>query len=186
MNMVNNLMASLLAGLLLPGTAFAQEEYTYNVIQDAHKVRNKWDLTGSYIQCPGYCFDGASAWSVWTFAIHVKEAMNPDYSVGSIEFACGDLVVTGDVKSLKHSYAYWYYRPDNIALAGTAYFQGTTWSFILLYDIDAVHLMLFDSAWEIPWAENAIPAGIVYETHNLPDVADLPVDCKTIHIDITP
>lgn len=172
--------AFLLMVLLLPCTGFAAGG-AGNTAQDLHKILGKWDLTGSFTSCPGYTFGGSGAWSKWTFAIHVKEAVNPDFSVGSIEFACGDLVVTGTVKALKHDYAYWSDRAGNIALAGTAEFRDVTYSFILLYDNEALHLMLFNGSWKTPWTDSTIPGAIIHQTHSLPGGPDLPVTYKAVH-----
>ena len=96
------------------------EEYI-NAITNGHKIKNKWDLTGSFEARSDYNWGGLATNAIWQYSIHIKEAEDGNYSVGSIRFTTttttGDIEVIGHVKQTKDS-THW--NEEDLAAAGIA------------------------------------------------------------------
>ncbi len=58
-------------------------EYTKGIAKEDHKIRNKWDLTGTFVSSRSWG-DVVPSGSTWTYRFHIKEAMDGEYSVGSM------------------------------------------------------------------------------------------------------
>lgn len=181
----------LVAGAEDPATT----EYTFNVVKDDHKIRNKYDLSGSFVAHPGYNWGGLAEGATWDFDIHIKEAMNGAVSTGVIKFTTvtpsGTIEVVGQVKETKTSYNW-----ADLAAIGTADYNGTTYNFMFFYAInnwgarDAVWFALttstLDAWWNSP-SEPSIPFGDrAYQLHSINGAystytTELPWDPKEIH-----
>jgi hypothetical protein len=169
--------------------AFAEEpttqpsEYTYNVEKDSHKVKNKWDLSGTFVAYPGYNWGGLAEGATWNYSVHIKEAMSGEYSVGSIHFWTGDIDVVGHVKATKENYGYdGWASGDNIAAVGTTTYNDTTYYFMFLYAERAVWFALSTTPYDTPWADQNVWAKSLraYEVHSLV-TNEFPLDYKVIH-----
>ena len=163
-------------------TVVSEEEYTDGIPKDAHKIKNKWDLTGNFVAHPGeYDWGGLAPGATWEYSIHIKEAMSGEFSVGSIRFTTGEIEVVGQVKQTARYYNYW--SGDNIAAAGTTEYNDTTYYFLFLYAERAMWFALsetpYDSYWEI---ESVWPHALrAYQLHSkVPDETFL-LDYKVIH-----
>jgi hypothetical protein len=157
-------------------------EYTYDVAKDSHKVRNKWDLSGTFIAYPGYNWGGLAEGATWTYSIHIKEAMDGQFSVGSIHFMTGDIDVVGHVKATARDYNYWSGEEGNIAAVGTADYNDTTYYFMFLYAERAVWFAISTTPYESYWTlETVWPSSLrAYQLHSL-NTNDFPLDYKIIH-----
>jgi len=169
------------SGSIVNKTVLNEEGYTYNIAKDDHKIKNKWDLEGNFIAHPGYNWGGLAEGATWEYSIHIKEAMSGAYSVGSIHFMTGVIDVVGHVKQTARYYDYW--SGDNIAAAGTADYNDTTYYFLFLYAERAVWFALSTTPYDSYWAsENIWPNALrVYQLHSkVPDETFL-LDYKVIH-----
>ncbi|GAI30894.1 unnamed protein product, partial [marine sediment metagenome] len=122
--------------------------------------------------------------ATWDYSIHIKEAKNGDFSVGSIRFTSGDVEVIGHVKATKYPY-----RPKkpftDLAAVGTAVYDDTTYNFMFVYS--EVHIWFaistssYEEAWEAGtlWPNNSEIR--LYQLHSLyPDEIFI-MDPKIIH-----
>jgi len=160
-------------------------EYTVSneiIVNSAHKIRNKWDLEGSFVTRPGYNWGGLAEGATWGYSIHIKEAMNGDYSVGSIRFTTGDIEVVGQVKQTARDYAYWSTDDDNIAAAGTAEYNDTIYYFLFLYAERAIWFALSETSYDTYYWPTTIWGGGLraYQLHSF-NTYDYPLDYKVIH-----
>lgn len=176
----------LLISLLMVGVSFApitsaEEEYTYNVVKSDHKVRNKWDLSGIFIAHPGYNWGGLKEGATWEYSIHIKEAMNGDYSVGSIRFTSGDVEVVGHVKQTQADYNYW--GAPNLAAAGTTVYNDVKYNFLFLYSNRAIWFAISTAELEPYWSNETVWGHSLrdYQLHSkVPDEIFI-MDPKDIH-----
>jgi len=119
---------------LIPGVAVADGDTHVQGMTDRsdHRIANKWDMEGSFIGHSNYDFPGETL----VYDIHIKEAENKDYSVGSIYFSVSELdeEISGRITGMNYDYEYWlqYKLTDNFALVGIATYQGEKYNFILL------------------------------------------------------
>jgi hypothetical protein len=158
-----------------------EEVYTYNIAKDDHKIRNKWDLEGNFVAYPGYNWGGLAEGATWEYSIHIKEAMNGDYSVGSIHFMTGDIDVVGHVKQTKRNYASWIGDVGNIAAAGTAEYNDITYYFLFLYAERAMWFALSETSYDAFWPTTIWGGGLrAYQLHSL-NTYDYTLDYKVIH-----
>ena len=136
------------------------EEFTENIKNDDHKIKNKWDLKGNFVAHPSYTWGGLAEEATWEYSIHIKEAMNGDYSVGSIRFTTttGDIIeVIGHVKQTKNSYNYSSWAGwDTLAAVGTAEYNSETYNFIFLFSPHAMQFTISDY-------ETFIIGGVTYD-----------------------
>lgn len=163
-------------------------EYTYNVAKDSHKVKNKWDLCGTFISSRPW--DGVvPVGSTWTYRFHIKEAMDGEYSVGSIHFVSGDVEVIAHVEATKPDYEYWNYPGDpydtaaNIAAVGTAEYNDTVYNFMFLHSEGAVWIALSHASYDSEWAAEDVWAGSarLYDLLSVISPDTYPLDPKAIH-----
>ena len=119
------------------------------------KIANKWDLKGSFVAYPTYDWGGLLAeGATWEYSIHIKEAMNGDFSVGSIYFTTGDIEVNGIVEQTKSDYAYW--SKSNLAAAGRAEYDGITYNFLFLYSETAIWFAISQADLEPSWTQETV------------------------------
>jgi len=168
--------------------AYANDEYTNNVVQDSHKVKNKWDLMGTFVSSRPW--DSiVPIGSTWNYEVHIKQAMDGEKSVGVVKFMSGDVVVTGHVKATKTNYDYWKYPGDpidtwnNLAAVGQAEYNGTKYNFMFLYSEGAIWIALSDQPYDTEWSSNTVWSGSLraYDllSQIIPD--EYPFDEKAIH-----
>jgi hypothetical protein len=170
--------------LAVPTSAvWAEEptEYTMNIVKSDHKVRNKWDLSGSFVAHPGYNWGGLAEGATWTYGIHIKEAMSGDVSVGSMHFTTGEIDVVGQVKATKRPYAYW--AGDVLAAVGTADYNETTYYFMFLYAERAVWFAMSQTPYDSYWSNESVwGSGLrQYQLHSKVPDETFTVDYKEIH-----
>ncbi len=157
------------------------EEFTENIKNDNHKIKNKWDLKGNFVAHPNYTWGGLAEGATWEYSIHIKEAMNGDYSVGSIRFTTGAIEVVGQVKQTKRNYAPWSDDEGNIAAAGTAEYNDTTYYFLFLYAERAMWFALSETSYDTYWPDTIWGKSLrAYQLHSL-NTNDFPLDYKVIH-----
>jgi hypothetical protein len=158
------------------------EDYTYNIVKDSHKVKNKWDLSGTFVAHPGYNWGGLAEGATWSYSIHIKEAMNGDVSVGSIRFWTADgIEVVGHVEATDRYYNYW--SGDNLAAVGRTQYNGATYDFMFLYAERAVWFAISDVPYDAYWAiESVWPHSLrSYQLHSKVPDETFTLDYKVIH-----
>ena len=131
------------------------EEYTVSneiIINSEHKIKNKWDLKGSFIvNNTSYKWGEIPDYQTWNYEIHIKEAMNGDFSVGTIYFWTeygGEIIeVTGHVKRTKQEYAYWeqWNITPNLAASGTTVYDNKLYDFLFLFSENYIQFTLSDT-----------------------------------------
>lgn len=149
--------------------------------RDSHKIRNKWDLEGTFLAHPGYNWGGLAEGATWTYSVHIKEAMDGNYSVGSIHFMTGDIDVVGHVDATQRYYDYW--SGDNLAAVGTAEYNDTTYYFMFLFAERAMWFAISTTPYDSYWADESVwPSPLrAYQLHSkVPDETFL-LDYKVIH-----
>ncbi len=159
------------------------EDYTHNIVKDSHKIRNKWDLSGTFVAYPGYNWGGLPEGATWSYSIHIKEAMNGDVSVGSIRFWTEDgIEVVGHVEATARDYAHWADDEGNLAAVGRAEYNDTAYDFMFLYAERAVWFVISDELYDTYWAAENVWGNDDrdYELHSL-NTHDYPLDYKVIH-----
>jgi len=169
--------------------AYATDEYTYNVVEDSHKVRNKWDLMGTFVSSRPWG-SIVPVGSTWNYEVHIKQAIDGEKSVGVVKFMSGDVVVTSHVKAAKTDYAYWanYSCPpfdvcENLAAVGWTDYNGMKYNFMFLYSEGAIWIALSNYTYDTEWAGETVWSGSkrVYDllSRVIPDT--YPFDWKAIH-----
>jgi len=179
------MLFALVIALALVSTSvvWAEEpvEFTENIKNDAHKVKNKWDVSGTFVAHPGYNWGGMAEGATWAYHLHIKEAMNGDYSVGSIHFMTGDIDVVGHVKATKTPYPYWS-GSDVMAAVGTADYNGTTYYFMFLVKGTAMWFALSTTSYDSYWGTTVWGSGLrAYQLHSLNPGTTITLDYKVIH-----
>lgn len=144
---------------LIPGVAVADGDTHARGVTDRsdHRIAKKWDMEGSFIGHSSYNFPRETL----VYDIHIKEAVNEGYSVGSIYFvsvSALDKEISGRITGMKNNYGYWlkYSLPDNFALVGIATYQGEKYNFILLYHTSAIQLTLSTESYEEVWEDEIL------------------------------
>ncbi|MBA7492128.1 hypothetical protein ES702_02677 [subsurface metagenome] len=155
------------------------------VAQSDRAIARKYDLEGSFFGLGTYNWPGAEPGALWNYSIHIKEALDGGYSVGSIHFFTGNISVVGIVKATKFDYDYWVSccaLTPNLAAVGTANYEGTTYYFMFIYAADTMWFALNDVSYEDPWAADSVwMSGRDYELHSGIGGASAPWDPKVIH-----
>ena len=126
-------------------------EHTHNTVDNDHKVKNKWDLTGSFVAWGNYNWGGLAQNAMWQYSIHIKEAVNGDYSVGSIRFTTtntGDIEVIGHVKQTKDSTHWGEY---DLAAAGIAEYEDNIYNFFFISSASRIWFVLTNDDIEDHW-----------------------------------
>lgn len=163
------------------GLADDPVEYTYNTPNESHKVRNKLDISGTFTAHPGYNWGGLAEGATWTYRIHIKEAMNGDFSVGSIHFVTDGIDVVGYVRATKSPYPYWSGN-DVLAAVGTAEYNDTAYYFMFLIAERAVWFCLSNNSYDSAWNSGTVwQGGRLYQLHSLNPGTTLTLDYKVIH-----
>lgn len=159
-------------------TVANEEVYTDGVPKDAHKIRNKWNLTGDFVAHSGYNWGGGAEGATWVYSIHIKEAMSGEFSVGSIHFMTGDIDVVGQVKQTARSYNW-----GDIAAAGTAEYNDTTFYFLFLYAERAIWFALSTTPYDSYWTTGNIWGESLraYQLHSKVPEETFLIDYKEIH-----
>ena len=152
--------------------------------QNDHSIIAKWDLSGSFVALPGYNWGGLAEGATWNYSIHIKEAMDGNFSTGSIHFRTGDgIKVVGHVETTARNYPYNHsWSGENLAVAGWAKYDGTRYDFIMLYSTRAVWFTISDLPYEPYWAAySAWPPHLrSYQLHSQ-NTYDFPFNPKVIH-----
>jgi len=142
------------------------------------QILNKWNLEGTFEAHPGYNW-GLADGATWNYSIHIKEAMNGDFSVGSIYFTTGDIEVTGIVEQTKSDYAYW--SESNLAAAGRAEYNGIPYNFFFLFSERAIWFAISEENLEPLWTYESVWGARAYQLHSkVPDESFI-MDPKYIH-----
>ncbi len=176
-------------GSIVNKTVVSGEEYTNNIAKEAHKIKNKWNLIGSFEVYDGYNWDGlVPEGATWEYSIHIKEAMDGDCSVGSIRFTSGDIEVIGHVKQTKSNYDYWFeapydYHNPNLAATGTAKYNGETYNFQFLFSTRAMWFAISYEGLEPYWTNEDVWLGSVreYQLCSVLNAGIFTLDPKNIH-----
>ena len=157
------------------------EEFTLGIKKDDHKIKNKWNLEGDFVAHTGYDWGGLAEGATWEYSIHIKEAMDGNCSVGSIHFMTGGIDVVGHVKQTARYYKYW--SGDNIAAAGTAKYNDTTYYFLFLYAERAIWFALSTTPYDSWWVSESVwPESLrAYQLHSLVPDETFTLDYKVIH-----
>jgi hypothetical protein len=184
--MKKRMLIALLVALVLATTAsvaWADDpvEYTNNIVKENHKVKNKWDLSGTFVAHPGYNWGGLAEGATWTYRIHIKEAMDGEASVGSIHFMTGDIDVVGHVEATARYYNYW--SGDNLAAVGRAEYEGTSYYFMFLYAERAIWFALSETPYDYYWENQTVWGGSLraYQLHSKVPDETFTLDYKIIH-----
>lgn len=171
---------SLLAVPSLATAGDGSDEYTNNIVKEAHKVRNKWDLSGTFVAHPGYNWGGFAEGATWNYSIHIKEAMDGQVSVGSIHFMTGDIDIVGHVKATKRDYNW-----SDLAAVGTAVYNDTMYYFMFLYAERAVWFAISTTPYDTYWTSATEPiwpwGSRAYQLHSLVPDEIFTLDYKAIH-----
>ncbi len=161
------------------------EGHTYNIVKDSHKIKNKWDLSGTFVAHPGYNWGGLSEGATWSYSIHIKEAMNGDVSVGSIRFWTEDgIEVVGHVEATARDYDYSSWSGnDLLAAVGRAEYNDTAYNFMFLYAERAVWFVISDALYDSYWSAQAVwPSSLRhYQLHSKVPDETFTLDYKVIH-----
>ena len=168
-------------------TAFA-DEYIDDIPNDAHKIKNKWDAVGSYTSFRDFSQVGR----VWSYEIHIKQAMYGPYSKGVITLTSGNDVITAHVEDVKENYNYWTRTglpliENNIAAVGWAEYNGQIYNFMFLYCEGGLWIILSNTAYDARWAAGDVYQGaeramqVLLSNNWYPNSAEFPFDPKEIH-----
>lgn len=171
-----------------PIFAEGTKEFKNNIVQDSHKIVNKWDLMGTFISSRPW---GSiiPVGSTWNYEVHIKEAMNGEKSVGVVKFMSGDVVVTGHVKATKVDYEYWNYLGDpldtkhNLAAVGWAEYNDMKYNFMFLYSEGAIWIALSNQPYDAVWDNDTVWGGSLRTYDLLSQIIPntYPFDEKAIH-----
>jgi len=170
------------------------EGVEYNeIVNSNHKIINKWDLKGSFIAIRNWGLSLSDP--TWNYEIHIKEAMEGDFSVGTICFNTTandgtEIEVIGHVKQTKNNYAYWWGSAGhpqirNLAAAGIAEYNGVTYNFLFLFNENAMWFTVSQENIENYW--NASPETVwpgslrIYELHSIVSTGQFIMEPKEIH-----
>lgn len=148
--------------------------------KDDHKVRNKWNLSGTLVAHPGYNWGGLAEGATWTYRIRIKEAMNGEYSVGSIHFMTGDVDVVGHVKATSRDVSW-----GDLAAVGMSDYNETSYYFMFLIVDYAMWFALSTTPYDTFWEAESIwpPSLRAYQLHSLNPGSTFTLDYKAIHGD---
>ncbi|MBN1184967.1 MAG: hypothetical protein JXB49_21965 [Bacteroidales bacterium] len=164
------------------------DEYIDDIPNDAHKVKNKWDVVGSYTSDR----DFGQAGRTWSYEIHIKQAMYGPYSKGVVTLTSGDDVITAHIEDFKEDYHYWTRTGlplivDNFAAVGWAELNGQVYNFMLLYAEGGFWIILSHNSYDARWAAGDVYQGAERAAQVLlsndwpPESAEFEFDPKTIH-----
>ena len=151
------------------------------------QILNKWDLEGTFEAYPGYNWGGLAEGAIWEYSIHIKEAMNGKFSVGSINFNTGNINVIGIVEQTKKGYNYGgWANYDTLAVAGRTQYNNTSYNFLLLYCEKYIWLVISSTAELEPyWTDESVWGwgDRDYQLHSIvPDPGEIFImDPKNIH-----
>ena len=126
--------------------------------QDSHKIANKWDASGTLTVSPplyGHPYDWGGlvpAGETWSYKFHIKEAVDGEFSTGTVHFTSGDIDVVGHVKATKSPYAHWNgYSLPILAAVGTAEYDDISYYFMFIWCPDAIWFALSLTPYDSPW-----------------------------------
>ena len=164
---------------------FQFDDNAQNAVDHSHKVRNVWDLSGTFVAWKDYDWGELAEGATWSYSIHIEEATDGDLSVGSVHFwnEVG-IEVVGHIESTVRDYAYWCrWGDNNLAAVGTAEYNDTTYKFMLLYAEKAIWFAISDVPYDAYWTvqQRVWPRSLrLYELHSL-ITHDFPFNYKAIH-----
>ncbi len=165
--------------------SFNYDDSIQNAVEDSPKIRNVWDLSGTFVAWKDFNWGGLAEGATWSYSIHIEEAMDGELSVGSLHFWTEDAIeVIGHVESTARDYAHWYrWGENNLAVVGEAEYNDTTYKFMLLYAEKAVWFAISDVPYDAYWTaqQRVWPRSLrLYELHSL-ITHDFPFNYKAIH-----
>ena len=143
------------------------------------QIANKWDLKGTFVAHSGYNWGGLAEGATWEYSIHIKEAINGDFSAGTIHFSTGDINVIGIVEQTKSDYAYW--AGSNLAAAGRAEYNDVTYNFLFLYSERAIWFTISQADLEPSWSQDTVWDARAYQLHSKVPDGSFIMDPKYIH-----
>lgn len=114
-------------------------------------VNNKHDFSGDFevFLNGNYDWNDEGIGKSWNYKIHIKEAMKPEFSTGTVHFQADGINVVGKVEVATTEYPYWVSQPGtrelNLFAAGTTKYEGEDYYFMMLYSDDTVWLALSKS-----------------------------------------
>ena len=158
--------------------------------QDSHKIANKWDSSGTLtVSSLSGTYDWGGlvpAGETWSYKFHIKEAMNGEFSTGTVHFTSGDIDVVGNIEATKSPYQHWigHYGTPILAAVGTAEYDDVSYYFMFLWAPGAIWFALsttpYDSFWDIEyvWEPKSLRA---YQLLSTIDVDQFILNPKVIH-----
>ncbi len=130
--------------------------------QDSHKIANKWDASGT-LTVSGlagiYDWDGlVPAGETWSYRFHIKEAMDGEFSTGTVHFTSGDIDVVGNIEATKSPYRHWngHYTEPILAAVGTAEYDDISYYFMFLSSPDVIWFALSTVPYDDPWEDELV------------------------------
>ena len=163
----------LISTLLLSATTFAfADDYIDDIPNNSHKIKNKWDLVGSFTS--GRDLSSADVGRTWVYEVHIKQAIYGPYSKGVIVFSSGDDVITAHVADVKENYHYWSRTSipsiqENLAAVGWAEYDGAYYNFMFIYSQGGLWIILSNSPYTTAW-----DAGLVWGSERAYQVLSSP------------
>lgn len=141
-------------------TVFAEDGiYVDEIQQDSHKIRSKWDFSGTQIAFRG---GPTPVGTEWYYEVHIKEAMYGPYSKGVITFSAGNYEIIAHVEDVKTNYAYWAsveLGRENLAAAGWAEYNGGIYNFIFICAEGGLWMVLSNTPYDTVWAAESVWGG---------------------------
>lgn len=174
------ILSGFLITLLLAIPVYAKDK-PENTPNSDNAVKNKWHVEGNFQAHPGYDWGGLAEEATWNYKINIKEALDDDNSVGSVQFWTDEIKVVGQVKETRTEYSW-----AEIAAFGTSDYNGEHYYFMLFYDDKYIWFSLSEEPYD-----NYLDLGQpypgslrVYQLHSLnPTPGEIPFDIgyKSIH-----
>ncbi len=152
------LMVMILLLSIVATVAADEETHIGDIQKDSHKIKNKWDLVGTYAPLKNSSWTTSGWEGEWAYEIHIKQAMYGPYSKGVITFTQGDKVITAHVEDVKENFSYWgsgYINP-NIGAVGWAEYNGEKYNFMFLYAEGGIWIILSHDSYDAVWEDGEI------------------------------
>ena len=182
----------MLGGVSLVG-AKGKEEGVDNLIKASHKIRNKWDLYGSFVGDVEYEWDEVPLTTPWTYKIHVKEALDGDASTGTIHLINkgAKINIVGHVENT--------YGPDDWTLVlgehkfnmnegaeigadGWAKYNGESYYFMFMHGKHSMRFSLIDHVYSSNWPISTYPwEDLIYHIQSPIEENIFQVTAREIH-----
>lgn len=159
-------------------------EYVDNIPKDSHKIKNKWDLSGTFVNHPGYNW-GLGENQTWTYDIHIKEAMYGEYSKGVIHlttlFEGTEVDLVAHVDATKRAYGHWSGTEPLLAAVGTTNYNGAPYNFMFLLSEAKMWLVISTESYSTYWANGTVWSTRPHQVHSRNSDSSFTLDYKVIH-----